>query len=90
MPIAKRLTCNLAEMYVAEALSEKITDCRSALKTTSRSKMLLDAGIKLVTTANSAQSVISGLQNVDYDVILCNYDLGDGNKNGQELLERVA
>ncbi|MBK8971297.1 MAG: response regulator [Hahellaceae bacterium] len=52
-------------------------------------KMLLDTGMKLVTTANSAQSVISGLQNVDYDVILCNYDLGEGNKNGQELLEEL-
>lgn len=52
-------------------------------------KMLLDMGLKKVSTANSAQAVLSGLQDIHYDVILCNYDLGDGQKNGQELLEEL-
>ncbi len=51
-------------------------------------KMLIDLGVKLVSTASSAQSVLSGIQNVDYDVILCNFELGEG-KNGQELLEEL-
>ncbi len=51
-------------------------------------KSLMDLGIKLIGTANSAQSVINGFQNVNYDVILCNYELGKG-KNGQELLEEL-
>lgn len=51
-------------------------------------KMLIDLGLKLVSTASSAQVVLSGVQNVDYDVILCNFELGEG-KNGQELLEEL-
>jgi len=51
-------------------------------------KLLIDLGLKLVSTANSAPVVLSGVQNVDYDVILCNFELGEG-KNGQELLEEL-
>lgn len=51
-------------------------------------KNLMGLGIKLIGTSNSAQSVISGFQDVNYDVILCNYELGKG-KNGQELLEEL-
>ena len=54
----------------------------------STKKMLLALGIKLIDTMTSAQQVISGFQNIDYDVILCNFDLGKG-KNGQELLEEL-
>jgi len=54
----------------------------------STKKTLLELDLKLVDTASSAQSVISGFQSVNYDVTLCNYDLGKG-KNGQELLEEL-
>lgn len=54
----------------------------------STKKTLLELDLKLVDTASSSQSVISGFQNVNYDVTLCNYDLGKG-KNGQELLEEL-
>jgi len=54
----------------------------------STKKTLLSLGLKLVDTASSAQKVIAGFQNVNYDVILCNYELGKG-KNGQELLEEL-
>lgn len=54
----------------------------------STKKMLMSLGIKLIDTATSGQQVIAGFQNVDYDVILCNFDLGKG-KNGQELLEEL-
>ncbi|MDX1452352.1 MAG: tetratricopeptide repeat protein [Oleiphilaceae bacterium] len=49
---------------------------------------LMSLGCKLVDTASNAQGVVSGFQNVNYDVILCNYELGKG-KNGQELLEEL-
>ncbi|PID42047.1 MAG: hypothetical protein CSB48_12335 [Proteobacteria bacterium] len=54
----------------------------------STKKTLLSLGIKLVDTASTASNVLSSLQNVDYDVILCNFELGKG-KNGQELLEEL-
>lgn len=54
----------------------------------SAKQMLKSMGLKLVDTAASAQKVISSLQDVDYDVILCNFDLGKG-RNGQELLEEL-
>lgn len=54
----------------------------------STKKTLKELGLKLVDTANSAQKVISGFENINYDVVLCNYDLGKG-KNGQELLEEL-
>lgn len=54
----------------------------------STKKTLLELDLKLVDTASSAQSVVAGFQSVNYDVTLCNYDLGKG-KNGQELLEEL-
>jgi tetratricopeptide (TPR) repeat protein len=54
----------------------------------STKKTLKELGLKLVDTANSAQKVITGFENINYDVVLCNYDLGKG-KNGQELLEEL-
>lgn len=52
-------------------------------------KTLMDLDLKLIDTATNAQSVVAGFQNVNYDVILCNYELGKGKKNGQELLEEL-
>tara|TARA_R110001599_G_C12233814_1_gene658233 strand:+ start:645 stop:2258 length:1614 start_codon:yes stop_codon:yes gene_type:complete len=54
----------------------------------STKKTLKELGLKLVGTASSAQKVISGFESINYDVVLCNYDLGKG-KNGQELLEEL-
>ena len=54
----------------------------------STKQALMSLGLKLVDTASTAQSVISGFQNVNYDIVLCNYDLGKG-KNGQQLLEEL-
>jgi len=54
----------------------------------STKKTLKSLGLKLVDTASTAQTVINGFQNVNYDVVLCNYELGKG-KNGQELLEEL-
>lgn len=54
----------------------------------STKKTFKELGLKLVDTASSAQKVITGFENINYDVVLCNYDLGKG-KNGQELLEEL-
>ena len=54
----------------------------------STKQTLKSLGLKLIDTASSAQEVIAGFQNVNYDVILCNYELGT-RKNGQELLEEL-
>ena len=52
-------------------------------------KTLMELELKMIDTATNAQSVVAGFQNVNYDVILCNYELGKGKKNGQELLEEL-
>ncbi|MCP5163292.1 MAG: tetratricopeptide repeat protein [Hahellaceae bacterium] len=49
---------------------------------------LMAMGIKLIDAVASAREALSAFQNLDYDVILCNYDLGKG-RNGQELLEEL-
>lgn len=54
----------------------------------STKQALMSLGMKLVDTASNAQTVVAGFQNVNYDLILCNYDLGKG-KNGQALLEEL-
>jgi tetratricopeptide (TPR) repeat protein len=50
--------------------------------------MLMALGIKLIDTMTTGQQVLSGFHNVDYDVILCNFDLGKG-RSGQDLLEEL-
>lgn len=54
----------------------------------STKQALKSLGLKNVDTASNAQTVLSGFQNIHYDLVLCNYDLGKG-KNGQELLEEL-
>lgn len=54
----------------------------------STKQSLMSLGLKLVDSVSTAQAVISAFQNVDYDLVLCNYDLGKG-KNGQQLLEEL-
>ena len=54
----------------------------------STKKTLMELGLKLIDSASSAQKVITGFENINYDIVLCNYELGKG-KNGQELLEEL-
>lgn len=54
----------------------------------STKQSLMQLGFKLVDSASTGQSVVTGFQNVNYDVVFCNYDLGKG-KNGQQLLEEL-
>jgi tetratricopeptide (TPR) repeat protein len=54
----------------------------------STKKTLMELGLKLIDSASAAQKVITGFQNINYDIVLCNYELGKG-KNGQELLEEL-
>ncbi|MBI3222918.1 MAG: tetratricopeptide repeat protein [Nitrosomonadales bacterium] len=46
------------------------------------------ANMKLIDTANSGVEAISLLENKKYDVVLCDYNLGQG-KNGQQVLEEA-
>ncbi|MFT5717912.1 MAG: DNA-binding NarL/FixJ family response regulator, partial [Oleiphilaceae bacterium] len=54
----------------------------------STKKTLMELGLKLIDSASAAQKVITGFQSINYDIVLCNYELGKG-KNGQELLEEL-
>lgn len=54
----------------------------------STKKTLMELGLKLIDSASSAQKVVTGFENINYDIVLCNYELGKG-KNGQELLEEL-
>jgi DNA-binding response OmpR family regulator/Tfp pilus assembly protein PilF len=56
---------------------------RSALKMT-----LSNFGITKVDVASNASEVIFKVQNNQYDVILCDYNLGEG-RDGQQLLEEL-
>lgn len=51
-------------------------------------KMLNDFGFKSIDIAMKAESAIEMLRGHDYDVILSDYNLGNG-KDGQQLLEEV-
>ncbi len=42
-----------------------------------------------VDTSHRAPDIISFCENVDYDVILLGYDLGENTKNGQQILEEL-
>jgi len=54
----------------------------------STKKTLMELGLKLIDSASTAQKVVTGFENINYDIVLCNYELGKG-KNGQELLEEL-
>ncbi|ARN73920.1 response regulator [Oceanicoccus sagamiensis] len=51
-------------------------------------RSLLSLGASKVDIAVSASSAINMCKNVDYDMVLADYDLGEG-KNGQQLLEEL-
>jgi tetratricopeptide (TPR) repeat protein len=51
-------------------------------------RMLLDLGVEFVDTAGNAEEVIERCENDNYDIILCDYNLGSG-RNGQHVLEEL-
>ena len=51
-------------------------------------RALVSIGARSVDTAVNANNAIALCQDVDYDMVLSDYDLGDG-KNGQQLLEEL-
>jgi len=51
-------------------------------------RMLLNAGIAQVDIAGSGDEAIALCENRAFDIILCDYNLGDG-KNGQQILEEL-
>lgn len=52
------------------------------------SAMLGKLGIHQVDTATNGAEVLDKCQRRNYDVILCDYDLGSG-RNGQQVLEEL-
>jgi tetratricopeptide (TPR) repeat protein len=51
--------------------------------------MLVSFGALTIDGANSADSAISMIKTKPYDVILCDYNLGHNQKDGQQILEEV-
>jgi tetratricopeptide (TPR) repeat protein len=51
--------------------------------------MLQSFGAMSIDGANTAQSAINMIQTKPYDVILCDYNLGHDQKDGQQILEEV-
>lgn len=51
-------------------------------------RMLVNFGITELHTASSGSEAITACENNHYDIILCDYNLGDG-KNGQQVLEEL-
>lgn len=58
-------------------------DMRISLKT-----MLKNMGCETIDTACNGKEAISLCENRDYDIVLCDYNLGSG-KTGQQILENV-
>ena len=54
----------------------------------SMKKMMLSFGVEKVDTVKNGKEAISACKEVEYDVILCDYNLGSG-KNGQQILEEL-
>ena len=51
-------------------------------------RMLVNFGIANVETASTGAEAITWCENKHFDIILCDYNLGDG-KNGQQILEEL-
>lgn len=51
-------------------------------------RMLVNFGIADVDTASTGSEAITWCENKHFDIILCDYNLGDG-KNGQQILEEL-
>jgi DNA-binding response OmpR family regulator len=72
------------QIYNARALiADDSTTVRQSLRMT-----LAQIGITRVDTASSIGEARRRLRNAEYDLILCDYDFGEG-MNGQELLEEI-
>ncbi|MBF0464352.1 MAG: response regulator [Nitrospirae bacterium] len=53
-------------------------------------RTLLGLGARLVDTAEEANDAISKISRVPYDIILCDYNLGEGKKDGQQIFEELS
>ncbi len=51
-------------------------------------RMLVNFGIADVETASTGEEAVTWCENKHFDIILCDYNLGDG-KNGQQILEEL-
>jgi len=81
---------NLDESTLYKAYNEKrflLVDDFENFRT-SMKKILLSFGVEKVDTARNGKEAISACNEVAYDVILCDYNLGPG-KNGQQVLEEL-
>ncbi len=52
-------------------------------------KMIESAGAKHVVDVEDGESAIKEMQGKTYDIILCDYNLGPGKKDGQQVLEEA-
>ena len=50
--------------------------------------MLLSFGVSDISTASNGKEAIDAIENQRYDVILCDYNLGEG-RDGQQVLEEI-
>ena len=64
-----------------------IVDDMSAMRVTIKS-MLQYVGLENIDTASNGNDALSSMRNNRYDIIICDYNLGDG-KNGQQVLEEA-
>lgn len=62
---------------------DDFADMRGMLKS-----MISTYGIKEIDTASNGKEAIKQLERRDYDIVLCDYNLGDG-KDGQQILEEA-
>ncbi len=52
-------------------------------------KMLLLSGARNIDEADSGENAIFKMENNSYDIVLCDYNLGHGKKDGQQILEEA-
>ena len=64
-------------------VADDFDNARKSLK-----KMLFTLGVDSTDLASNGKEVVNACKNTQYDVILCDYNLGQG-KNGQQVLEEV-
>ncbi len=57
---------------------------RSSIK-----KMLMSSGARNIDEAESGDDAILKMKNKSYDIVLCDYNLGHGKKDGQQILEEA-
>ncbi|QWR76659.1 response regulator [Candidatus Magnetomonas plexicatena] len=60
-------------------------DFRESLRRT-----LLGLGARSVDTVEEANDAISKISRTPYDIILCDYNLGEGKKDGQQIFEELS